>query len=408
MTAARHLRGVIATTDVHSALDNPAPMLAHLHHARRRYLIVDGGDWFEGSGYYTLGGGAVERRLLTALYDVIGPGNHGWRHHLDSLHPLTVCANVTDRAGRLLWRPLRQAVIAGQRVAITAVIGEQAFAAIPAAERADARLRDPAESLRQLMRSHNADGWIVLSHSGYDHDLHLAEACPGVDVIFSGHCHSDRYEPTAAGTAWVVKGYELGTGYARASLTDHGWRASVHHFVPTSDVPPCLRPLMRRVDRMRDRLAEPLGLLANTYRDRPLSLPTLLASVAAELGLRYDSDAVVLNQTSLRAVDLGAHLTVGDLLAIEPFGNQLATAAVPKTFIDDPASLLAMLTDRAGPIITHPATPPPELRRVLTTSYLATNFLGPAQLHAAPQFAEVIQETLTGGDSIREKGRSRQ
>jgi hypothetical protein len=247
----------------------------------------------------------------------------------------------------------------------------------------------------------------VLSHSGYDHDLHLGEACPGVDVIFSGHCHSDRYEPTAAGTAWVVKGYELGVGYARATLTDHGWRASVHHFPPTNETPTCMKPIMMRIERIQHRLAEPLAPLTDAFRDQPLSLPTLLTSVAADLRHISGTDAVVLNQTCLRTTHLGSDLTVGDLLTIEPFGNQLATAAVPKPFTDDPAALLAMLTNRAGPIITHPAQLPPGLHRVLTTGYLAANFLGPAQLHAAPQFAEVIQRVLTGGHPVRERGRSR-
>ncbi|MEV1175620.1 hypothetical protein [Nonomuraea sp. NPDC049784] len=398
----------MATTDVHSALENPSPMLAHLHHSRARYLVADCGDWFEGSGYYALGGGMVEQRLLSSLYDVIAPGNHGWRHHLaTALRPLTVCANVTDPTGNLLWRPLHEAVVAGQQVAVTAVIGEQAFAAIPADERADARLLDPAETLRQLMGSHRADAWIVLSHSGYDHDLHLAEACPGVDVVFAGHCHSDHYEPTAAGTASVVKGYELGVGYALATPTSHGWQASVHRFPYAEQVPASLEAIMMRIERLRRRLAEPLGPLTKAFRDRPLSRTALLTAVAADLRLISGADAVVLNQPCLRTTDLGSELTMGDLLTIEPFGNQLTTAAIPTRFTDDPALMLAMLTDRAGPIITDPAPLQPGLRRVLTTRYLATNFLGPADPHAGLRLAEVVQRVLTGDYSDRQKGRRR-
>ncbi|GGO63246.1 bifunctional metallophosphatase/5'-nucleotidase [Nonomuraea cavernae] len=397
----------MVTTDVHSSLENPAPMLAHLHHARTRYLVADCGDWFEGSGYYTLGGGVVERHLLGSLYDVIAPGNHGWRLHLTAaLRPLTVCANVTDPAGNLLWRPLHEAVVAGRQVAVTAVIGEQAFAAIPAAERADARLLDPAEALRRLMGAHRADAWIVLSHSGYDHDLHLAEACPGVDVIFAGHCHSDRYEPTAAGSAWVVKGHELGMGYALARPTDHGWQASVHRFPHANQVPAALKPVMARIERMRGQLAEPVGSLTSAFRNRTLIRAELLTAVAADLRLVSDADAVVLNQTCLRTADLGSELTRGDLLTIEPFGNQLVTAAISLWFADNPAALVAMLTDRAGPIITDPAPLPPGLHRILTTSYLATNFLDPTKSHAGPRLAEVVQQVLTG-DYPDQKGRRR-
>ncbi|MFI6886735.1 metallophosphoesterase [Streptosporangium canum] len=406
MAAVRSVEAIVATTDVHSALENPAPMLTYLHQARKRMLVADCGDFFEGSGYYTLGGGVVERRLLAGLYDVLAPGNHGWHHHLKpDLRPLTVCANVTDPAGNLLFRPLYEATVAGQRVTITAVIGEQAFSAIPAAERADARVLDPSDALRRLMGAHDADAWIVLSHSGYTRDLRLAETCPGVDVIFSAHCHSDRHHPTTAGTAQVVKGYEMGVGYALAAPGPAGWTASVHRFPPVDQVPAPLRSVTARIDRMRGQLAAPIGPLTRAFRDRPLNLSALLAAIAEELHARTGADAVVLNQTCLRAADLKGDLTRGDLLQIEPFGNQLTTAPMPRRFTADPAALLDMLTDRAGPIITAPAPLPPGLRQVLTTDYLASNFLHTDPLPGGPRLAEVIQRVLTGGFSDRLRSR---
>lgn len=83
-----------------AAFANALPMLIGLHAARRSALVVDCGDFFEGSGYYRLAQGRLERDVLTALYDVIAPGNHGWAHHFEpALHELTVCANVFDNAG---------------------------------------------------------------------------------------------------------------------------------------------------------------------------------------------------------------------------------------------------------------------------------------------------------------------
>lgn len=72
-TDGRNLRQIVATTDVHSAFDNAAPFLTHLHSLRPTSLIVDCGDFFEGSGYYRLARGTIERGILLRLYDVLAP-----------------------------------------------------------------------------------------------------------------------------------------------------------------------------------------------------------------------------------------------------------------------------------------------------------------------------------------------
>lgn len=343
-----------------------------------------------------------ERRLLAGLYDVLAPGNHGWHHHLQpDLRPLTVCANVTDARGVGLFRPLHRATIAGLRVIISAVIGEQAFACVPAADRAANRFVEPHIALNALRRVHGPpDGasWVVLSHAGYEHDLALARACPYLDVIFSGHCHSDRHQPTVVGTTAVVKGYELAAGYARAVPAADGWQTSVHHFasdVPESAVPAAWQPLLADLEHLRRRLAAPLGHLTTRFRHRPVNLAELLAATAGELRARTGAPAVLLNQTCLRATTLGHHLHVGDLLRLEPFGNRLITASLPPRWAADPAALLTGLTRQMGPIITAPDPLPAGLRHVLTTHYLASTFLDSTQPPSSMLLAEALQRLLT-------------
>ncbi len=210
MTAPRRFRRIVATTDVHSAFDDAVPMLARLHAARRDSFVVDCGDFFEGTGYYRLGQGRIEQDVLVRLYDAVVPGNHGWVHHFEpGLHDITVCANaIDDETGEPLFRPIRLVRVGSRRVAVTGIIGQQAFNAIPADQRAGHRVSEPVRALRELMLAHHhqADSWVVLSHSGFDEDLKLAAACPFLDVVFAGHCHSERPEPVPVGDTLVLKG----------------------------------------------------------------------------------------------------------------------------------------------------------------------------------------------------------
>ncbi|MGH3801294.1 MAG: metallophosphoesterase [Pseudonocardiaceae bacterium] len=220
----RYLQRIVATTDVHSALDH-APLFAlHVHALRGGALIADCGDFFEGTGYYVLGGGQAEVALLTGLYDVAAPGNHGYRHHLDAaaLHAMTVCANVTGQNGTPVFAPLAVFEIGGAAVAVAGVLGIEAFTSIRPAERTNHQIVDPAVALRALHREHRGgvDSWIVLSHAGFAHDLALASVCPFLDVIFSGHCHSTESGPVTIGGVTVVKGPELAGDYATAQPDD--------------------------------------------------------------------------------------------------------------------------------------------------------------------------------------------
>ncbi len=402
MSGTRTLQRIVATTDVHSNLAHPAPLLAHLHDARRTSLVVDCGDFFEGTGYYRLGGGSVERQILLSLYDVLAPGNHGWRHHFEpGLRELTVCANAVDDAtGRHLFRRLHLAEIDGRLVAVTAVIGPQAFAAIPIGERAGHRVTDPARALVELLLSHHheVDAWILLSHSGFEEDLQLADTCPFLDIVFAGHCHSDHYGPEPVGTTLVVKGAELGQGYAVAEPVDESWIARPCRFPDTAQVPEDLTAIIGQIDSLRGQLSSSAGRVADRWRSRVPDRRALLTATANRLRTGLGAAAVILNETALRPTELGETLHLSDLLTVEPFDNRLVHAPLPDALARDLPGLLTHLAERAGPLVTAPDPLPTDLRSVLTTDYLAETFLNGQGHEAGLRLGQAVHSVLTDCD----------
>jgi len=394
----RSLGRITATTDVHSQLGDEAGLLAHLHAERPHSLIVDCGDFFEGTGYYRLGGGSIERTILTTLYDVIAPGNHGWRHHFEpGLHELTVCANAVDAdSGKPLFRRLHLAQVGGRTVAVTAVIAPQAFNAIPAADRAGHRVTEPARALVELLLEHHhvADTWVLLSHSGFEEDLQLAADCPFLDIVFAGHCHSDHYAPEPVGDTLVVKGAELAAGYAVAEPVGHGWAARTCRFPTAPAVPAELEPIARRIAELRDKLTVPLVRIAERWQHQVPDRHQLLTEVADRLHHSLGAPAVVLNETALRPAPLGEVLHLEDLLAIEPFDNQLVHALLPEALAANMPGLLAHLTERAGPLVLAPDPWPTGLRSVLTTDYLAETFLDGRTHPAGLQLGQAVRHVL--------------
>lgn len=401
MTAQRILRQIVATTDVHSTLDNAVPFLTHLRALRPSSLVVDCGDFFEGSGYYRLAHGSIEREILLKLYDVLAPGNHGWPHHFEpELHRLTVCANAVDAdAGDALFRRLHTTRIAGRRIGITAVIGQQAFRTIPIAQRAEHRVTDPVQALREVMLAHHqeVDDWILLSHSGFDEDVKLAAACPFLDVIFAGHCHSDQYGPVRVGDTLIVKGRELADGYAVATPVGQDWGAGTTRFPDRAPafVPAELAPLEAKIGAVRRQLTAVLGPVVKAYRHRTLDPHDLLVDLVARLHSGLGVDAVILNETALRSVPLDDTLTLGDLLTVDPFDNQLIHAHVPEHFRHDLHGLTAHLTEQCGPLVTAPDPLPDGITSVLTTDYLADTYLAGRTHAAGLLLSQAVKHVLT-------------
>ena len=399
MTGPRLLKEIVATTDVHSAFDDALPMLSQLHAARSSALIVDCGDFFEGTGYYQLSQGSIERGVLTSLYDVIAPGNHGWPHHFEpALHELTVCANAFDRtSGKPLFRRIHITDVGGRRVAVTAVIGLQAFQAIPYPQRAMHRVTNPAQALREVMLRHHrqVDSWDLLSHSGFGNDIELAAECPFLDVIFAGHCHSDQCGPVRIGSTLVVKGQELGAGYALAAPTPSDWTARTDRF-PTrsSRITTELTPVYEEISAARQSLATPIGIVTEPYRNRLLDRRALLGEVALRLHTGIGAPAVILNETALRPARLGDVLTRGDLLAIEPFGNQVVHAHLPDRHQHSLNDVLTHVGEQAGPLVSAPRPLPHGVRDVLTTDYLAETYLGGRTHDVGLSLSQAVQHVL--------------
>ncbi len=190
-------------------------------------LIVDAGDYNQGTPYFTVFGGDLEMELMNSLgYEVAAIGNHEYDNGVDELARRlskaefqTVCANydfsgtaledlvvpyvIVEKAGRKigifgLTTSLRTLVA---RQNLKGVVYMDAFAA--ADKWAD-----------YLKNTEKCDLVIALTHVGYSGypdqvcDINLAKESENIDIIIGGHSHtflkSARVWPNRNGKDVVV------------------------------------------------------------------------------------------------------------------------------------------------------------------------------------------------------------
>lgn len=372
----RTIASITATTDFHSNLDVAPALLGHLEKVRESSLIVDCGDFFEGTGYYRLTGGALEARILDGFYDVLAPGNHGWsQYERTLLRPITVCANVIDGT-TTVFKPYFVTEVGGSRIGITGVMGTEAFATVPRAERLGQTALDPAQTLNKLFADHKdeADGWVLLSHSGFDNDAALAAACPWLNVIFSGHCHSARTGPAQVGRTSIVKAAELGRGVAVAR-PDRGRWDSMASVVPSGVVPKTRRgvEISQGIEDLNAELASPVGQVRAQWAGSPLDRDVLAPHIALAARNATGADVAVINHTALRSHDLGTAMTLGDLTVVEPFDARLTVVRFPRP--QSFTQLTKWVEPYVGQLAVSPASPPATFSSLATTTYIAQTFL---------------------------------
>lgn len=209
---------ILHTNDTHSQVeptDNNmggyARRLGVINHIRRtepNVLLVDAGDFLQGTPYFNFYGGRIEVDALNRMqYDAVTLGNHEFDNGLDSLAlilqknkvPL-VSANYDFRNTPLngLVKPYHIVQRGGLRIGIFG-LGINPEGLVFQNNYKGMVFNDPiavADSIALLLRtSEKCDLVICLSHLGSDpknspvNDVALAGSSRYIDVIIGGHTH---------------------------------------------------------------------------------------------------------------------------------------------------------------------------------------------------------------------------
>ena len=132
-------------------------------------------------------------------------------------------------------------------IAVVGVFGKDALACAPTCE---LKFTDPVEAVRatvaDIKANEDVDMIVCVSHSGTwddesrSEDEILAKAVPDLDLILSGHTHTEIEEPILHGNTYVVSCGEYGKNLGQLSLTqkaDGRWQMTDYRLLPlTSDV----------------------------------------------------------------------------------------------------------------------------------------------------------------------------
>ena len=240
-------------------------------------LVLDGGDFSMGTLIQTVyDTEAAELRMLGQIgCDVTTLGNHEFDYQSKGLADmLNAAKNSGDTVPSLVlcnvdWDAMEEAGLSeGQRqiqsafekyqvkdyvvvqkgnikIAVLGVFGKDALVCAPTCELV---WKDPVKAAKQtvekIKKKEKVDMIACVSHSGTwddadkSEDEILAKEVPDIDLIISGHTHSQLDKPIQHGNTYIVSCGEYGKNLGTISMTqkdDGRWKATSYELIPVSD-----------------------------------------------------------------------------------------------------------------------------------------------------------------------------
>ena len=326
-------------------------------------ILVDGGDQFQGTLFYTYYKGALAAEMMNKMgYDAMTVGNHEFddgpevlRGFMDSVNFPVLMSNADVSGEELLADMLMKSTVierGGERLGLIGLTPEDTDDL--ASPGPNVIFSDPVPAVQGEVDKLTAMGVnkiIVLSHSGLHVDTRVAENTTGVDVIVGGHDNSllsNTIEgakgpyPIMVGDTAIVQAYAYGKflGELNVTFDDDGviteavgepimLDATVAEDEATvSRIAEAAAPL----DEIRNRVVAVAAAPINGERDSCRAVECEMGNLIADAMLArvrdQGIDIAFQNGGGIRASIDEGDVTMGEVLTVLPFQNTLSTFQV--------------------------------------------------------------------------------
>lgn len=325
-------------------------------------ILVDGGDQFQGTLFYTFYKGAMAAEFMNLLgYDGMTVGNHEFddgpevlRGFMDSVEFPVLMSNADFSGEALLSDKLLKSTVierGGEKIGLIGLTPHDTDEL--ASPGPNVIFTDPVDAVQGEVDKLTAEGVnkiIVLSHSGYSVDQRVAAETTGVDVIVGGHSNTllgdmDKAEgpyPTMVNNTAIVSAYAYGKflGELNVTFDDDGnlTEASGQPILINGEVAEDAAVVARigelaaPLEEVRNRIvaetAEEIVGVREDCRARECAMGSLIADAMLERVADQGIQIAIQNGGGIRAsIDAGP-VTMGEVLTVLPFQNTLSTFQV--------------------------------------------------------------------------------
>ena len=323
-------------------------------------ILVDGGDQFQGTLFYTYYKGKVAAEMMNKMgYDAMTVGNHEFddgpevlRGFMDALDFPILMSNADVTREPLLAEKLPKSVVierGGEKLGLIGLTPEDTHEL--ASPGPNITFGDPVAAVQAEVDKLTAQGVnkiIVLSHSGYLVDQKVAAETTGVDVIVGGHSNTllsntlDKAKgpyPTMVNNTAIVQAYAYGKFLGELNVTfdsDGNITQAVGEpiimsgeVVEDSTTKARISELAQPLEEIRQKVvasaAGPIDGNRDNCRVKECEMGNLVADAMLARVKDQGISIAIANSGGIRSSLEAGKVTMGDVLGVLPFQNTLST-----------------------------------------------------------------------------------
>ncbi len=347
-------------------------------------LLVDGGDQFQGTLFYTYYKGKLAAEMMNKLgYDAMTVGNHEFDDGPEILKEFTgaidfpILMSNADISGEpLLSGAIQKSTViekGGEKIGLIGLTPQDTDEL--ASPGPNVIFTDPVGAVQQEVDKLTAEGVnkiVVLSHSGYGTDQRVAAETTGVDVIVGGHSNtllSNTVEGAAGPYPTVVNGVQIVQAYAygkylgelNVTFDDDGNVTEATGDLVVMDggvtedeatvarIAEAAAPLEEIRNRVVAETAEAIVGERDVCRAMECAMGNLIADAMLDRVKDQGVEIAIQNGGGIRASIDAGEVTMGEVLTVLPFQNTLSTFQVTgATFVEALENGASQIEEGAG------------------------------------------------------------
>ncbi len=333
------------------------------------YLLVDGGDQFQGTLFYTYYKGKLAAEMMNQMgYDAMTVGNHEFddgpevlRGFVDSVDFPVLMSNADLSGETLLKGEIQKSTIIekdGEKIGLIGLTPQDTDElSSPGKNVIFTNPVDAVQSEVDKLTEEGVNKIVVLSHSGYNVDLKVAEETTGVDVIVGGHSNTllgdmDGAEgpyPTMVKDTAIVSAYAYGKflGELNVTFDDEGiiieasgapliMDAAVTEDAATKErISEAAKPLDEIRNKVIGESTDEINGSRDMCRAEECPMGNLVADAMLDRVKDQGIEIAITNGGGLRASIDSGEVTMGEVLTVLPFQNTLSTFQVTGAVIKE-------------------------------------------------------------------------
>ncbi|RVJ82194.1 5'-nucleotidase C-terminal domain-containing protein [Sinorhizobium medicae] len=331
----------------------------------KNLLLLNAGDNFQGSLFFTTYKGAAEAEFLNLMkFDAMTVGNHefdesedGLASFLDKVTFPVVTANVLPSHKSKIGDRIKPSIVldvGGQKVGIVgAVANDTPELASPGPDILIGEDVATITSAVEELKKQGINKIVALTHVGYPRDLAAIAKIPDVDVVVGGHSHSllsntdEKAEgpyPTMVDNPGGYKvpvvqagSYSKYLGDLMVTFDDNGVvkAAKGDPILVDSSVKPDetvvarVKELAKPIEELRTKVIgkteAPIDGSRESCRAKECEMGSLVADAMLDRVKGQGVTVAITNGGGLRASIDGGDVTMGEVITVLPFQNTLST-----------------------------------------------------------------------------------